>query len=156
MSEVKRLEMDHKGLPFVDNNGVYVLYEDYAELKAQRDVLAAENGLAAKAVQTFCDVVGSNTDVIAEEMGMDGSKAILSAMSATGNMPATDAYLNSVRADAIANALDASSNHCDTDCVMDAYECSYEIAEMRSAGAIALHDGLVAYANELRAGKDGE
>jgi hypothetical protein len=70
--------------------------------------------------------------------------------------PATDAYLNSVRADAITSALNASSNHCDTDCVMDAYDCSYEIAEMRSAGAIALHDGLVAYANELRAGKDGE
>lgn len=68
-------------------------------LKKERDALAAENGLAAKAVQTFCDVVGSNTDVIAEEMGIEGAKAILAAMSATGNMPATDAYLNSVRAE---------------------------------------------------------
>jgi len=78
-----------------------VKWEDYAALKAERDSLAAENGLAAKAVQIFCDVIGSNTDVIAEEMGMEGAKAILAAISATGNMPATDAYLNSVRAEGV-------------------------------------------------------
>ncbi|WP_312122946.1 hypothetical protein [Pantoea vagans] len=77
------------------------LVRKFAEIKAQRDALAAENGLAAQAVQTFCDVVGSNTDVIAEEMGIEGAKAILAAMSATGNMPATDAYLNSVRAEGV-------------------------------------------------------
>ena len=35
MSEVKRIEIDHKGLPFSDENGVYVFYEDYAKLAAQ-------------------------------------------------------------------------------------------------------------------------
>ncbi|EED1319213.1 TPA: ead/Ea22-like family protein [Escherichia coli] len=55
--------------------------------------LAAENVLARKAVQAFCDVVGDNTEVICEEVGRDGVLVILEAMKATGNMPATDAFL---------------------------------------------------------------
>lgn len=35
MSEVKRIEIDHNGLPFSDENGVYVFYEDYAKLAVQ-------------------------------------------------------------------------------------------------------------------------
>ncbi|ELA5591243.1 hypothetical protein RF978_002144 [Escherichia coli] len=61
-------------------------------------VLAAENELARKAVQAFCDVVGDNTEVIAEVVGRDGVLVILEAMKATGNMPATDAFLSEVRA----------------------------------------------------------
>lgn len=75
------------------------------ELQQKLDAISAENDLARKAVQTFCDVVGANTDAICEEVGAEGVKAILAAMSATGNMPATDAYLNSVRADSWADAL---------------------------------------------------
>ncbi|MCO4920508.1 ead/Ea22-like family protein [Escherichia coli] len=63
-------------------------------------VLAAENELARKAVQAFCDVVGDNTEVIAEVVGRDGVLVILEAMKATGNMPATDAFLSEVRAQA--------------------------------------------------------
>lgn len=63
--------------------------------------LAAENVTARNAVQTFCDVVGANTDVICEEVGQDGVKAILAAMSATGNIPATDAFLAEVRASGV-------------------------------------------------------
>ncbi|ELB2973227.1 ead/Ea22-like family protein [Escherichia coli] len=62
--------------------------------------LAAENELARKAVQAFCDVVGDNTEVIAEVVGRDGVLVILEAMKATGNMPATDAFLSEVRAQA--------------------------------------------------------
>lgn len=54
--------------------------------------LAAENELARKAVQALCDVVGDNTEVIAEVVGRDGVLVILEAMKATGNMPATDAF----------------------------------------------------------------
>lgn len=75
------------------------------ELQQKLDALAAENDLARKAVQTFCDVVGANTDAICEEVGTEGVKAILAAMSATGNMPVTDVYLNSVRAESWADAL---------------------------------------------------
>lgn len=70
--------------------------------------------------------------------------------------PATDVILNEVRAQAILNALDSCSPCCDTDCVMDALDISYEDAELRSNGAIELHDGLAAIAAQLRASKDGE
>ncbi len=70
--------------------------------------------------------------------------------------PATDAYLNAVRAGAISSALDLCSSFCDTDCVMDAHDISYEDAELRTSGAIELHDGLVAIAAQLRAGNAGK
>lgn len=75
-----------------------VRHSDYAELEAKCMVLAAENHTARNAVQTFCDVVGANTDAICEEVGQDGVRGILAAMSATGNMPAKDAFLAEVRA----------------------------------------------------------
>ncbi|ENC2088434.1 ead/Ea22-like family protein [Escherichia coli] len=67
-------------------------------LEAKCAALAVENELARKAVQAFCDVVGDNTEVIAEVVGRDGVLVILEAMKATGNMPATDAFLAEVRA----------------------------------------------------------
>lgn len=63
--------------------------------------LAVENELARKAVQAFCDVVGDNTEVISEEVGRDGVLVILEAMKATGNTPATDAFLAEVRAQGV-------------------------------------------------------
>ncbi|GAB5135261.1 TPA: ead/Ea22-like family protein [Escherichia coli] len=72
-----------------------------AELEASRAALAAENELARKAVQAFCDVVGDSTEVICEEIGRDGVLVILEAMKATGNMPATDAFLAEVRAQGV-------------------------------------------------------
>lgn len=89
-----------------------------AELEACRAALAAENELARKAVQAFCDVVGDNTEVIAEVVGRDGVLVILEAMKATGNMPATDAFLAEIRAAArneginyTASRLAAAFNH---------------------------------------------
>ncbi len=71
-----------------------------AELEASRAALVAENELARKAVQAFCDVVGDNTEVICEEVGRDGVLVILEAMKATGNMPVTDAFLAEVKTEA--------------------------------------------------------
>ncbi|MCZ8625660.1 ead/Ea22-like family protein [Escherichia albertii] len=68
--------------------------------------LAAENELARKAVQAFCDVVGDNTEIICEEVGRDGVLVILEAMKATGNMPATDAFLAEVRAHGVEMAME--------------------------------------------------
>lgn len=70
-------------------------------LDAKCAALAAENELARKAVQEFCDVVGDSTEVICEEIGRDGVLVILEAMKATGNMPATDAFLAEVRAQGV-------------------------------------------------------
>lgn len=72
-----------------------------AESEAKLSALAAENTNCRNAVQVFCDVVDANTDAICEEVGQDGVKAILAAMSATGNMPATDAFLAEVRAQGV-------------------------------------------------------
>lgn len=43
MSEVKRVEIYQKGLPFWDDKGVYVFYEDYAALQQKLDAVLAEN-----------------------------------------------------------------------------------------------------------------
>ena len=67
--------------------------------------------------------------------------------------PATDAFLAEVRVSAIRDALNESSDYLDTDCVMDRLDISYEDAELRTSGAIELHDALVAVANQLRKGE---
>lgn len=94
-----------------DISGSYVKYKDHQEvvaaLEAKCAALAAENELARKAVQAFCDVVGDNTEVIAEVVGRDGVLVILEAMKATGNMPATDAFLAEVRAQGVDMARNA-------------------------------------------------
>ncbi|ELO3292772.1 hypothetical protein QWO07_001253 [Escherichia coli] len=79
-------------------------------LDAKCAALAVENELARKAVQAFCDVVGDNTEVIAEVVGRDGVLVILEAMKATGNMPATDAFLAEVRAQGVDMAACALDN----------------------------------------------
>lgn len=82
-----------------ERNAEYVT--EISRLEKERAALAAENALARKAVQAFCDVVGDNTEVIAEEIGRDGVLVILEAMKATGNMPATAAFLAEVRAQGV-------------------------------------------------------
>ncbi|HGV4661291.1 TPA: ead/Ea22-like family protein [Escherichia coli] len=89
--------------------------------------LAAENSLARKAVQAFCDVVGDNTEIISELVGRDGVLVILEAMKATGNIPATDAFLAEVRAQGVEMFA----------------ECAYTLEH---------HDHAVAFAAELRKG----
>jgi hypothetical protein len=64
--------------------------------------------------------------------------------------PATDVFLDSLRAEAITDALEISSEYLDTDCVMDRHDISYQDAELRAAGAMEMHDSLVAVANHLR------
>lgn len=86
---------------------------NYEELEARCAALAAENAGARNAVQVFCDVVGANTDAICEEVGQDGVRAILAAMSATGNMPATDAFLAEVRAQGVDLVCDYHKSRCE-------------------------------------------
>lgn len=60
-----------------------VRHSDYAELEAKCVALVAENHTARNAVQTFCDVVGANTDAICEEVGQDGVRGILAEVRAS-------------------------------------------------------------------------
>ena len=118
--------------------------------------LAAENELARKAVQAFCDVVGDNTEVIAEVVGRDGVLVILEAMKATGNMPATDAFLSEVRAQGVDAAIEAAKN-------LVAQE--YEYKDFKAAqsdccmhpgsdlvGKVEMTEWLVDFAAQLRKG----
>lgn len=127
-----------------------------AELEANLVALAAENALARKAVQAFCDVVGDNTEVICEEVGRDGVLVILEAMKATGNMPATDAFLSEVRALGVDAAIEAAKN-----LVAQEYEykdfkaaqsdcCMHPGSEL--IGKVEMTEWLVDFAAQLRKG----
>ena len=107
MKQMSLIEMDGflkgkcipRDLKVNETNAEY-LVRKFAEAEVKCAALAAENELARKAVQAFCDVVGDNTEVIAEVVGRDGVLVILEAMKATGNMPATDAFLAEVKTEA--------------------------------------------------------
>ena len=93
MSEVKRYEVTEMGPTYhkrtemlLSDDGCWVDYEDYAALKAERDAMAAENA-------AMRDLIGAT-----------GFKS---------ETPATEAYLNSVRADGVedfANQLRAGTD----------------------------------------------
>lgn len=108
MKQMTLIEMDGflkgKCIPSdlkVNETNAEYLVRKFAEAQAKCAALAAENELARKAVQEFCDVVGDSTEVICEEIGRDGVLVILEAMKATGNMPATDAFLDEIERKAI-------------------------------------------------------
>lgn len=108
------------------------------EAAKQRDALAAENAALKLYICDECYVENVRTGHYAcAGHGMPST-------------PATDAYMAKVRATAITDALEKSSDYLDTDCVMDRLDISYEDAQLRSSGAIELHDALVAIANQLR------
>ncbi|TYD93853.1 hypothetical protein, partial [Escherichia coli] len=107
MKQMSLIEMDGflkgKCIPSdlkVNETNAEYLVRKFAEAEAKCAALAAESALARKAVQAFCDVVGDNTEVICEAVGRDGVLVILEAMKATGNMPATDAFLAEVKTEA--------------------------------------------------------
>lgn len=116
-----------------------------AEAGKQRDTLATENAALISYIDGECYTESKRTGMYTCA-GMNKPAS-----------PATEAYLNAVRADAISYALKECSDHCDNDYVMDAYDFSYETAEMRSAGAVDFRNELAEFAARLRAGnaKDG-
>ncbi len=144
----------------VDMRSVAKLISDLAtQLEVQlvrANALAAENELARKAVQAFCDVVGDNTEIISELVGQDGVLVILKAMKATGNMSATDAFLAEVRAQGVDAAIEAAKN-------LVAQE--YEYKDFKAAqsdccmhpgsdlvGKVEMTEWLVDFAAQLRKG----
>ncbi|EOV3626079.1 eae-like domain protein [Escherichia coli] len=163
MKQMTLIEMDGflkgkcipRDLKVNETNAEY-LVRKFAEAEAKCAALAAENELARKAVQAFCDVVGDNTEVICEEVGRDGVLVILEAMKATGNMPATDAFLAEVRAQGVDAAIEAAKN-------LVAQE--YEYKDFKAAqsdccmhpgsdlvGKVEMTEWLVDFAAQLRKG----
>lgn len=124
------------------------------QLAAERDAVVAEN-VAMKsyrpqpqgaAMMEALDAFFEHEDV--PEQGKMAAFEILRCK--RPQTPATDSILASLRAEAITDALENSSDYLDTDCVMDRHDISYQDAELRSAGAMEMHDSLVAVANLLR------
>lgn len=118
----------------------------YEQLEQQLAAVVAENAGLKQAVDA---TIGWQESTDAENV--ESIRMLLNI-----ETPATDAYLAEVRAQAIRDALGASSDYLDTDYVMDRLDISYEDAELRTSGAIELHDALVAIANELRQGAKHE
>lgn len=129
----------------------------YEQLEQQLAAVVAEN---AHARQRHMFIRALAVSILEHSGGhmdwrgaMEDAKDLISTVDAVyAETPVTDAYLAEVRAQAIRNALDSSSDYLDTDCVMDRLDISYKDAELRTSGAIELHDALVAVANELRQG----
>ncbi|HHJ4286647.1 hypothetical protein ACYA7Q_18040 [Klebsiella pneumoniae] len=111
--------------------------------------LAAENVALKSAITDhshsvhFCEVCGKDDPCSTDDVCY-----------ALKDIPATDAYLAGIKADAITASLDACSDYLDTDCVMERLDISYEEAEKRTSGAIEFHDAMVNFANQLREGAD--
>lgn len=111
--------------------------------------LAAENVALKSAITDhshsvhFCEVCGKDDPCSTDDVCY-----------ALKDIPATDAYLAGIKADAITASLDACSEYLETDCVMDRLDISYEEAEKRTSGAIEFHDAMVDFANQLREGAD--
>lgn len=111
--------------------------------------LAAENVALKSAITDhshsvhFCEVCGKDDPCSTDDVCY-----------ALKDIPATDAYLAGIKADAITASLDACSEYLETDCVMDRLDISYEEAEKRTSGAIEFHDAMVNFANQMREGAD--
>ncbi|EQB9711662.1 hypothetical protein ACYZDC_001138 [Yersinia enterocolitica] len=69
--------------------------------------LVAENAAAIEAVRIFSNATEQLTEIIGDEIGMDGVSKLLHGFSIVGSMPATTQALNEIKAQSIENALDA-------------------------------------------------
>lgn len=144
----------------VDMRSVAKLISDLAtQLEVQlvrANALAAENALARKAVQAFCDVVGDNTEIISELVGQDGVLVILKAMKATGNMSATDAFLSEVRAQGVDAAIEAAKNLVAQEYEYKDFKAAQSDCCMRPGsdlvGKVEITEWLVDFAAQLRKG----
>jgi len=125
------------------------------ELALMRDKMAAVARDFASTI-AWADDVGALSMTELKRYDLDGQCEKAISRAKLDIIDAADAYLNAVRADAISYALKECSDHCDTDCVMDAYGFSYETAEMRSAGAVDFRNELSEFAAQLRAGNAGK
>lgn len=93
--------------PVPDNlEGRFVSYTDYAELKAERDTLATENAVVRASIpeERFIDIFNENMDDVslAEDIGYNTA---VKQMRRDIETPATDVYLNSVRAEGVEMVL---------------------------------------------------
>lgn len=153
MREVKRYKPVINNKPYrpyayceENSEGIYVRIDDYEAIKADRDALAAEN-VALK--YAYSSVVDSFDDAMMEIGMLRGETSKDYPMPPT---PATDVFINSVRAEAVQKLWKDSLS--DVGHVLD------EIGAYQDAPAAAgiVHDEIKErvedFAKQLRAGKD--
>ncbi|MDH0219039.1 hypothetical protein [Citrobacter freundii] len=120
--------------------------------KTHSEALAVDNAALREVVERMVNQFAMS-GISPEEKSINPAKSLMFDAKLALFMPATDALLAEVRSSTIRDALDESSDYLNTDCVMDRLDISYEDAELRTSGAIELHDALVAVANQLRKGE---
>lgn len=98
MSEVKRYS--HNGLRGMLEHkaGRYVSYERYSALNTERDALAAENAVYGQIIERLIGQY-SAAGYHAIENSLNPAQSLLYDAMQVLKQPATDAYLNSVRAE---------------------------------------------------------
>lgn len=74
---------------------------DYAELEKKYLDVVAENAAAIEAVRIFSNATEQLTEIIGDEIGMDGVSKLLHGFSIIGSMPATTQALNEIKAQGI-------------------------------------------------------
>jgi len=100
MSEVKRYS--HNGLRGMLEHkaGRYVSYERYSALNAERDALAAENAVRGEIIERLIGQY-SAAGYHAVQNSLNPAQSLLYDAMQVLKQPATEAYLNSVRAEGV-------------------------------------------------------
>ncbi|WP_033782685.1 hypothetical protein [Pantoea sp. 9140] len=100
MSEVKRYS--HNGLRGMLEHkaGRYVSYERYAALNAERDALMAENAVRGEIIERLIGQY-SAAGYHAVQNSLNPAQSLLYEAMQAMKQPATDTYLNSVRAEGV-------------------------------------------------------
>jgi hypothetical protein len=169
-SQASKLKMINK-LTGIIEQASYVVKSEIKTIEARCAALAAENATLKVFVKTCfraaadgASLDGADIHELGERLELFGRETYQPALHGyicgheagedtvyvMKKTPATDVSLAEVRASAIRSALDDGSDYLDTDCVMDRLDISYEDAELRTAGAIELHDSLIEFAAQLR------
>ncbi|HHU4999993.1 TPA: hypothetical protein ACUHNF_004736, partial [Yersinia enterocolitica] len=78
-----------------------VRFNDYVELEKKYQALVGENAAAIEAVRIFSNATEQLTEIIGDEIGMDGVSKLLHGFSIVGSMPATTQALNEIKAQGV-------------------------------------------------------
>lgn len=147
MTEIKRYEMNHKGLPEFDDKGVWVLNDDHAAIVAAKDARIAElqeqvRALAAESVElksafnpeeiseeaveafTETTIMDHDWDETGSWSWIDNDTDVIRAVLAAikPETPATDAALRDVRE----QAVNGFSEFCGDNSVFIKETCNYD------------------------------
>ncbi|HDL6700411.1 TPA: hypothetical protein PXJ63_004654, partial [Yersinia enterocolitica] len=104
-SEIKVYGLDSSLIHDADPKDGFVVdvvrFNDYVELEKKYQALVGENAAAIEAVRIFSNATEQLTEIIGDEIGMDGVSKLLHGFSIVGSMPATTQALNEIKAQGV-------------------------------------------------------